>query len=103
MIEDAKRLWIEAALEEGSYIPEPAPADVGEYSGRFVVRIAKSLHRQLAQRAEQEGTSLNQLIVMLLAEGMGRWAASALVPDRAKEVHWAGQAPADSPLTEVAS
>jgi hypothetical protein len=28
----------------------------------------------LARRAEQEGTSLNQLVIMLLADGMGRWA-----------------------------
>jgi antitoxin HicB len=73
MVEEAKEGWLELSLEDGDYIPEPAPVEVKEYSGKFVVRLPTSLHRQLAKRAEQEETSLNQLIVMLLAEGMGRW------------------------------
>lgn len=75
MIEEAKRGWLEISLEDGDHIPEPAPVEVEEYSGKFVVRLPTSLHRQLAKRAEQEKTSLNQLVVMLLAEGMGRWSA----------------------------
>ena len=73
MIEEAKRGWLEVSLEDGDYIPEPVPVEVIEYSGKFVVRLPTSLHQQLAKRAEQEKTSLNQLVVMLLAEGMGRW------------------------------
>ena len=73
MIEEAKRGWLEISLEDGDYIPEPAPIEVEEYSGKFVVRLPTSLHQQLAMRAKQEKTSLNQLTVMLLAEGMGRW------------------------------
>ena len=73
MIAEAKSLWLEVALEDGDYIPEPAPAEMEEYSGRFVARLPRSLHRQLAQRATRENTSLNQLVVALLAEGMGRW------------------------------
>jgi antitoxin HicB len=73
MVKEAKEGWLELSLEDGDYIPEPAPVEVEEYSGKFVVRLPTSLHRQLAKRAEQEETSLNQLIVMLLAEGMGRW------------------------------
>jgi antitoxin HicB len=73
MVEEAKEGWLELSLEDGDYIPEPAPVEVEEYSGKFVVRLPTSLHHQLAKRAEQERTSLNQLIVMLLAEGMGRW------------------------------
>jgi len=74
MIEEAKQLWLEVALEDGDYIPEPRPVEVHEYSGKFVTRIPRSLHRQLAQRAKAEGTSLNQLVLSLLAEGAGRWA-----------------------------
>jgi antitoxin HicB len=73
LIEEAKEGWLELSLEDGDYIPEPAPIEVEEYSGKFVVRLPTSLHRQLAKRAEQEETSLNQLVVMLLADGMGRW------------------------------
>lgn len=101
LIENAKQLWIEAALEEDSYIPEPAPVKVEKHSGRFVVRIPKSLHRQLAQRAEQENTSLNQLTVMLLAEGMGRWTKPIYVPDWPQPAAWTDQAVTDSPLIEA--
>lgn len=75
MIEEAKGGWLEISLEDGDYIPEPAPIEIEEYSGKFVVRLPTSLHQQLAKRAEQEKTSLNQLVVMLLADSMGRWSA----------------------------
>ena len=42
-----------------------------EYSGKVNVRMPKSLHRDLAHRAEQEGVSLNQLIVTALARSVG--------------------------------
>lgn len=75
MIEEAKRGWLEISLEDGGYVPEPAPVEVEKYSGKFVVRLPASLHRQLAKRAKQEKTSLNQLVVMLLADSMGQWSA----------------------------
>ena len=68
MIDDAMRGWIGAALEDG--IPIPAPAPDEEYSGKFVVRLPRSLHRQLAQTAEREGVSLNQLINVALARAV---------------------------------
>jgi antitoxin HicB len=73
MIQEAKALWLEVALEDGDYIPEPAPVQTEEYSGKFMVRIPRSLHRQLANRAKWENTSLNQLVLALLSESMGRW------------------------------
>ena len=72
-LSEAKRLWLELAIEEGDHIPEPAPADEEEYSGKFVARLPRSLHRELATRADRENTSLNQLVVMLLSDSMGRW------------------------------
>jgi len=89
MLDEAQRGWLEISLEDGDYIPEPAPVEVEEYSGKFVARLPTSLHCQLAKRAEQEKISLNQLVVMLLAEGMGRWsirpkaAAAHLEPEQA--------------------
>ena len=65
MIQDATRAWIEVALEDGDRIPEPRPEEV--YSGKFVVRVPKSLHRQLVEQAEAEGVSLNQYINVALA------------------------------------
>lgn len=45
MIKEAMTVWIETALEDGE--PIPLPRSVEAYSGRFVVRIPKSLHREL--------------------------------------------------------
>ncbi len=41
------------------------------FSGKFVVRVPKSLHRKLSELAEQEGVSLNQWINTVLAEAVG--------------------------------
>ncbi len=68
-LEDAKKCWIEAALEDGLAIPEPARDE--DFSGRFNLRIPKSLHRRLAMSAKAEGVSLNQLAMCLLAGGLG--------------------------------
>jgi antitoxin HicB len=70
MIREAMELWLEVALEEGIPIPEPRPEE--DYSGKFVVRVPRSLHRELAQTAEQEGVSLNQYINVALAHSVGR-------------------------------
>ena len=69
MVEDAMRAWIETALEDGQDIPEPRTAD--DYSGKFVVRVPKCLHRRLALAADQDGVSLNQFINVALAAAVG--------------------------------
>ena len=66
MAEDARTGWIETEYEEGRNIPEPS---YQEYSGKFNVRIPKSLHRALADAAAHDGVSLNQYVVMLLSSG----------------------------------
>jgi predicted RNase H-like HicB family nuclease len=68
-LETAAESWIEAALEMKQEIPPPT-ADA-QFSGRFALRLPRSLHRQAAQLAELEGTSLNQFIVTTLAEKVG--------------------------------
>ncbi len=67
MADEVRTLWLETAHELGHDIP--VPRDTGEYSGKFVVRIPKSLHRTLAETAERDGVSLNALATSLLAEG----------------------------------
>ncbi|WP_042226876.1 toxin-antitoxin system HicB family antitoxin, partial [Paenibacillus popilliae] len=37
------------------------------YSGKFNVRIPKTLHRQLAEQSEREGVSLNQYVLYKLS------------------------------------
>lgn len=72
MVAEVKEAWIDIALEEGWPIPEPREEKVREYSGRFNVRLPRYLHRRLAEVAEAEDTSLNQLVVALLSEGVER-------------------------------
>ncbi|MEW5829990.1 MAG: toxin-antitoxin system HicB family antitoxin, partial [Chloroflexota bacterium] len=70
MIRDAMRGWIGVALEDGIPVPEPKPDE--DYSGKFVVRVPRSLHRQLAEAAERDGVSLNQFINVALGVAVGR-------------------------------
>jgi predicted RNase H-like HicB family nuclease len=67
--EEARRLWIETAYEDGEEIPLPSYPE--EYSGKFVLRLPRSLHRRLAEAAAREGVSLNQYVVSLLSRGPG--------------------------------
>ena len=62
---DAKRVWMEAALEDGLDIPEPDALE--DYSGQFKLRIPKSLHRSLAEHSKREGISMNQYCLYLLS------------------------------------
>jgi antitoxin HicB len=64
-IHEAMKGWMETKLEHG--FPIPLPASANDYSGKFVVRIPKSLHAKLAREAEIEGVSLNQLALYKLS------------------------------------
>ncbi|HLP44359.1 MAG TPA: type II toxin-antitoxin system HicB family antitoxin [Candidatus Deferrimicrobium sp.] len=66
-IREAMELWLEDAIADGDDIPEP---DRGEenFSGKFVLRLPKTLHRKLARNAYKENVSLNQYVVFLLSE-----------------------------------
>jgi antitoxin HicB len=48
MIQDAKKGWLDFALQNGDTIPEPTRE---EYSGKFNIRIPKFLHRVLVLKA----------------------------------------------------
>jgi predicted RNase H-like HicB family nuclease len=65
--EDVRQLWLTTAWELGKQIPLPSAPE--EYSGKFVVRVPKSLHRRLAEAAGTEGVSLNYLVGSILATG----------------------------------
>src|SRR5689334_8095576 len=64
-IRDAMAGWISVALKDGTQIPEPRGA--ASHSGRFLLRIPRTLHAELAHEAEQEGVSLNQFAANALA------------------------------------
>jgi len=65
-LREIKRERFSDYLEEGIPIPEPEP-DIEEFSGKFVLRIPKYLHRELAVRAKENNVSLNQFVGSLLA------------------------------------
>jgi len=79
MIREAMELWLEVSLDRGLPIPEPRPKD--DYSGKFVVRVPRSLHRDLVQAAEEEGVSLNQYINVALAKAVAHARPSVRLPD----------------------
>lgn len=69
-VDDAIRSWIEGAESSGRAVPPPTRVDE-DYSGRFLLRLTKTMHRQLADRARREGVSLNTLCGTALAESLG--------------------------------
>ncbi len=65
--------WIKLAREMGRSIPKPG-SGIGadsRYSGKWLQRVPKSLHRKLVEGAKREGVSLNTLCLTILAEGVG--------------------------------
>lgn len=73
-LDDAFRLTVESALEDGDHIPEPL--DAGSHSGKLVVRMPSSTHRDAAYRAQAEGTSLNQWLLASVTRNLGTQANS---------------------------
>ena len=65
-LREAMKGWIETKLEGGFDVPLPVGYD--DFSGKFVVRIPKSLHYRLSVEAEQEGVSLNQYALYKLSK-----------------------------------
>lgn len=63
---DAKKAWIETAIDENIDIPTPKATN--KYSGNFKLRMPKSLHKSLADAAKEEGISMNQYCIYLLSK-----------------------------------
>ena len=68
-LEEAKKEWFTYMLENNLAIPEPADAS---YSGRFMVRIPKTLHKIITEQSKREGLSLNQYVSNVLAYAAGQ-------------------------------
>lgn len=64
-VRDAMADWLSVALEDEK--PVPLPRELATHSGRFLVRLPRSLHAELAHAAEREGVSLNQFVTNALA------------------------------------
>ena len=60
--------WIE--IHENDQIPLPKETVSKEYSGKFVLRVNKELHKLLVIKALQSNLSLNQLCENLLTNSI---------------------------------
>jgi antitoxin HicB len=64
-IDDALRGWLKVSIDSGDLIPEPR--DEEGFSGKFMVRLPRFLHKRLVEQAQEEGVSLNQYVNTILA------------------------------------
>lgn len=64
-LNEAMEGYLEVKLENNLPVPEPENAD--KYSGKFNIRIPRTLHQRLAIEADKEGVSLNTLVLYKLA------------------------------------
>lgn len=68
-VHDAIAAWTKAAKSMKRAIPAPSkPADEMAYSGKFLMRVPKRLHAEMAKAAKSQGASLNQYVLYLLTE-----------------------------------
>jgi antitoxin HicB len=65
-LNETKELWMKGRIDAGQPIPEPSQLE--DFSGKFVLRIPRSLHKSLDREAKRQGVSLNQYILHLLSE-----------------------------------
>ena len=67
--------WI--AIHEADGTPLPETTVGRDYSGKFVVRVGKDLHRELTINALREGVSLNAYCAKVLREGRAAYGSTA--------------------------
>jgi RNA polymerase sigma-B factor len=94
----AMESWFRSAIAEHREIPLPGKKQAGSraadsYSGRFLVRMPKPLHAELASAAEREQVSLNRYVTDVLSAAVQQGGA-----DRASNA-----APAEDPALVAAS
>jgi antitoxin HicB len=67
-LREARESWLRRAHAAGREIPMPESKRT--YSGKFIVRVPRSIHAHLAEAARREGVSLNQYIVSVLSRDL---------------------------------
>ena len=72
-LELAAESWVTASLASGQNVRDPICFD--GLSGKIALRIPRGLHQQIAEMAELEDCSLNQLLTSAVAEFVGRASA----------------------------
>lgn len=62
---EAMEGWLELKINNNDNIPMPIREN--DFSGKFIIRIPKSLHHRLSIKAKEEGVSLNQYALYKLS------------------------------------
>ena len=75
--------WVASARAEGREVPEPRGARA--HSGRLLLRMPQSLHRDLAEAAERDQVSLNAYINVLLVWALQTRSSGRPAPPPAAE------------------
>ena len=66
--DDAVQSWLSANIE----LDRPVPKSSADVSGKFMVRVPKSIHSRLITKAETEGVSMNALVNSVLSKEVAR-------------------------------
>ncbi len=65
-IKESMKIWLSEVIKQKLEIP--LPESKKEYSGKFLIRVPKSIHKKLVEDAEKEGISMNQYVISLLSK-----------------------------------
>jgi predicted RNase H-like HicB family nuclease len=68
-LNEVRELWLKGQVEVKGTAPEPRLSE--DFSGRFVIRLPKWVHRVLDKEAQRQGCSLNTLVVSMLSVSVG--------------------------------
>jgi len=74
-LEDLKDVYFMQMIRKGRQIPPPPEPRPRQCSGQVLVRMLPSMHAELATRADEEGVSINNLIISFVSRGLGELAA----------------------------
>src|SRR5579863_29368 len=79
--------WIAAAKAVGNPVPPPSTPSK-QHSGKLLVRMPRTLHRDLAEEAAREGVSLNQYVIFVLSKrvSVGATLNTAIAPAQSRVV-----------------
>jgi predicted RNase H-like HicB family nuclease len=87
-LRNAIAAWQIAATKAGNPVPEPSKHQADDLpSGKILLRLPRSLHAQLIERAKQDNVSLNQHLVMVLTASTAAQYIRNVVAEQMQSVH----------------
>lgn len=100
-LNEIKEFLFEDYMKNGINIPPP-PKDE-DYSGKFVLRVPKYLHKTLAEDAQRNGVSLNTYCLSLLSQKAGTGSIKAYLDFLCKDLQLIKAGLGDYIFTNVSS